>query len=155
MSAGTKWILVIVGLLVGNVAAMVILMLAANTSSAGVIPGYYDKAAHYDEQIDQAKKNRALGWRVDVVLDGTAIDVRVRDTNGANVDGASVRVTGYQRAHANRIIDVGLVAGAAGAYQAKLATRALGWHDLVVEVTRGGERFVERASVMAPGAETR
>jgi nitrogen fixation protein FixH len=150
MSAGAKWILIIVGLLVGNVAAMVILMLAASTSSAGVIPNYYDKAAHYDDAIDQANANRALGWHVAVSLDGTAVGVRVTDANGASLDGASVRVSGYPRAHAAHGIDVALVARSAGTYEAKLASRALGWHDLVVEVTRGGERFVERTSVVAP-----
>ena len=44
MSPRTKWILAIVGLLVGNVLAMVALAVAANVGKSEVIPSYYESA---------------------------------------------------------------------------------------------------------------
>lgn len=41
MSARTKWVLAIVGLLVGNVLAMVTLAVAANVDKPQIIPSYY------------------------------------------------------------------------------------------------------------------
>ena len=43
LSARTKWILAIVGLLVGNVIAMVVLAIAANVGGSKVIPAYYEE----------------------------------------------------------------------------------------------------------------
>ena len=99
MTARRTWPLAIGGLLIGNVIAMVILAVVANDGGTQVIPAYYDRAAHFDDEMSRASASRALGWHAEVAIAAGAIDVTVSDAAGHAVDGARVRVTGYQRAH--------------------------------------------------------
>ncbi len=147
MSASTRWILIIVGLLVGNVAAMVILATVASATAPAVVPQYYDRAAHYDDAIDEAARSTALGWSATVRLTAASVAVEVRDATKAPLDGAVVKVTGYPRAHATRIIDVTLEATGHGTYVGGLPFTAVGVHDLTVVVERRGERFTMPATV--------
>lgn len=140
MTATVRWILIIVGFLVSNALAMGFLVLASSTSRAEVIPDYYNKAARYDQQIDQAANNRMLGWSVDVQA-GLSIDLL--DASGAALAGARVHVTATSRAHA-RVTELDLVERD-GRYVAVHAARGL--EDLAIVVERGGERFTARATI--------
>lgn len=148
MSAATKWIIAIVGLLAGNIAAMIILATIASATTPGIVPDYYDRAARYDDTIDEAARSRALGWSVEVTIDGGAVEVALRDARASSLDGATVRVSGYPRARATRQFDVMLIAVGQGRYRAALPTTA-GVHDVTVVVERGGERFTAQATVEA------
>ncbi len=143
-----KWTIAILGLLAGNVIAMVVLMAVAHSGASEVIPNYYDRAAHYDNEIDDAARSRTLGWHADVSLEGAVIAVVVRDRAGLAVDGASVRVTGYSRAH-GQPIDAALVLVSDGAYRAVLRSPAVGVHDLTVVIERAGSRFTSPFSIEA------
>ncbi len=147
MSAATKWILAIVGLLVGNIVAMVILATVASATSPGIVPDYYERAAHYDDAIDQAARNRELGWSAGAALSRDRIEVTVRDANAKPLDGAIVRVSGYARAHAERPIEVALVAVGQGTYRAAPPAPAVGIHDLTITVERGTDRFTMPVTV--------
>lgn len=147
MSAATKWILAIVGLLVGNVVAMVILATVASATNPGIVPDYYERAAHYDDAIDDAARSRALGWSADVRMASNSIEVVVRDAKSAVIDGAVVRVSGYARAHANKTIDLVLVAVGPGTYRATTSSPAMGVHDLTVVIERGTQRFTSPVTV--------
>lgn len=149
MSAATKWTIVIVVLLAGNIAAMAILATVASATSPDIVPDYYERAARYDDAIDEAAHSRALGWSSDVRLAGASVEVSMREKSGVPLDGAVVRVSGYPRAHAKRVIDTMLVAVAPGTYRATLPATAMGVHDLTIVVTRGGERFTMPATVEA------
>ena len=120
MSAGMKWILAIVGLLTANLVAMAILIGAAHAGGSRVLPQYYERAIHYDDAIDQAAKNRALGWRASARFVGREPIVTVVDREGAPIRDVSVVATPR----------------AAGVHPA-------GIYDLTVTAVRGGERFVE------------
>jgi nitrogen fixation protein FixH len=148
MTPRQRWILGITGLLAGNVIAMVILAVVANDGGTQVIPAYYDKAAHYDDELDRAAASRALGWHAEVAMAGGAIDVTVVDAAGRAVDGARVRITGYQRAHAAELLDVELATAGAGHYRGDVRERR-GWHDLTVIADRGGARYVQHVAVEA------
>src|SRR5215831_15723992 len=100
MTPRLRWIVAIAGLLAGNVIAMIILALVATSGGTQVIPAYYDRAVHYDDELDRAAASRALGWHAEVAIAAGAIDVTVSDGAGHAVDGARVHVSGYQRAHA-------------------------------------------------------
>jgi len=120
MSAGTRWIVAIIGLLAVNLVAMGVLMGAARSGPPQVIPDYYDKAVHYDNAIDQAARNRSLGWRVtprwvsEFVAD-------VVDRDGKPLVGATVVV----------------------AKRPRTANQNRGLYDLTITVTRGRDVFVE------------
>lgn len=148
MTPRQRWLLAITGLLAGNVIAMVVLAVVANDGGTQVIPAYYERAAHYDDEIDRARASRALGWHAEVAIAAGAIDVTMRDAVGRAVDGARVRITGYQRAHAGEPLDVELVTIGAGHYRGGVRERR-GWHDLTVAADRGGDHYVEHVAVEA------
>jgi len=135
VSAATKWILAIVGLLAANVIATVVLIAASHHGSSQVIAAYDDKAEHYDDQIEQAQRNARLGWPVMATVEQGALVV-----TGAPA-GARVQVTGYPRAHADRVFSF---AGPS----APLA--AHGILDVTIVVDRGGDHFVQKQVVDAP-----
>jgi len=146
VSPAARWILAIVGLLVANVVAMVILAVTSHVDKPEVIPEYYQRAVHYDDVIDEAAVSRALAWQTDTAMDRDTVSVEVRDAAGAPVVGARVRVAGYQRAHAVDGYDLELSAIGPGQYRARHAGR-LGFHDLEVTIERGPEKFVTRRTV--------
>lgn len=147
MTPRLSWLLAIVGLLAANVIAMMILAVAS-AGGTQVIPAYYDKAAHYDDELDRASASRALGWRAEVAFAGGAIDVTVSDAAGRAVDGARVRITGYQRAHASESLDVELAMIGAGHYRSTVHGRR-GWHDLTIAADRGDAHFTQRVAIEA------
>jgi nitrogen fixation protein FixH len=145
------WVIAIVGLLGVNVLAMVILAVVATDGGTQVIPAYYDKAAHYDDEIDRARVSRALGWHAGVVMAGGAIEVVLSDAASRAVDGATVRVTGYHRAHAADPFDVGLAPIGGGRYRGEVRDRP-GWpglSDLTVLAERGGAHYLQHVAVEA------
>jgi nitrogen fixation protein FixH len=148
MMARRKWPLAIGGLLIGNVIATVVLSVVANEGGTQVIPAYYDRAAHYDDELTRASASRALGWHAEVAIAAGAIDVTVSDAAGRAVDGARVRVTGYQRAHAGEPVDVELARIGGGHYHAGVRERR-GWHDLTIVADRGDAHYQQRVAVEA------
>nr|MDQ3364095.1 FixH family protein [Myxococcota bacterium] len=146
MNATLRWTLIIIGFLVANALAMAFLVVASSSSRAQVIPDYYERAAHYDDVIDQASRNRALGWRTSIDVVGGALLVEVRDSSGTPLDDARVQVTGAPRAHAASTFAVELATRGSGRYQAAHAGRA-GVHDVTVTVERAGHRFTSAGMV--------
>jgi nitrogen fixation protein FixH len=145
-----RWIAGIIGLLAGNVVAMAILATVAHDGASQVIPDYYERAAHFDDALASAAAAHALGWHADLSIGIDAVEVRLRDASGAAVDGAKVRVSGYQRAHASEALDVELAAVGGGRYRAAIEART-GVHDLVITAERDGDRFTQRSSIDASG----
>jgi nitrogen fixation protein FixH len=146
MTASSKWILAIVGLLAANVIAMVILAVIANNGTNQVIPDYYAKAAHYDDEMARSSVSQALGWHVVVVIAGGSIDVIASDAAGQPLEGAQVRVTGYQRAHAADPLDQVLATAGPGHYRAASHARP-GQYDLTALVTSGTARYTRHVVV--------
>ena len=126
MSASTRWIVAIIGLLAGNLLAMALLIGAARLDQPKIIPEYYDKAVHYDDAIDQAAKNRALGWQVTPRWTGE-LTADVRDRDGRPLEGAVVTIDKQPRSERQR----------GGVY------------DLTITVRRGSDVFVQTATAEA------
>jgi nitrogen fixation protein FixH len=135
VNPATRWILAIVGLLAANVIAQGVLIAASHSGASQVIPSYYDKAVHYDDQIDQARRNTELGWPVVATADHGTIAI-----TGAPA-GATVSVTGYPRAHADRPFAL---------TGARVASPAHGWLDLTITVDRNGDHFVQHQALEVP-----
>jgi nitrogen fixation protein FixH len=148
MNARWRWLLAIAGLLLANVIAMVTLAVAANHGSAQVIPDYYAKATHYDDELDRSTRSQALGWRIDIADASDAIEATVVDASGAPITGASVRLTGYQRAHASELVDIALIATSAGHYRGVMPKRR-GWYDLVARIEAHGAYYTRRIVIEA------
>jgi nitrogen fixation protein FixH len=148
MTPQLRWLVAIAGLLGANLVAMVVLAVAANNGTNQVIPDYYAKAAHYDDELTRSTVSQALGWHVEVAIAGGAIDAMVRDAAGHAIDGAQVRITGYQRAHASDAVDVALSAAAAGHYGGVVRAQR-GRYDLVAVVDARGARYTQHVVVEA------
>jgi nitrogen fixation protein FixH len=147
MTARWKWLLAIVGLLGANVIAMITLAVAAH-GGAEIIPDYYTRATHYDDELDSSSRSQALGWRVELAADGNVIDAVVADAAGQPITGAAVHVTGYQRAHAAETVDIALAATSAGHYRGAMPSRR-GWYDVVARVEARGTQYTRRMVVEA------
>jgi nitrogen fixation protein FixH len=148
MTPRRTWIAAIVGLLLANVVAMIALAVAANHGGAQVIPDYYAKAAHYDDELARSQASQALGWHVEVAVAGGTIDAAVSDASGAPIDGAEVRITGYQRAHASDVVDVVLASASAGRYRGAIHDQR-GRYDLVASVVAGAAHYTQHVVVEA------
>jgi len=147
VSAGTRWIAIIVGLLVGNVLATGVLIAVAHSGGSHVLPQYYDRAIHYDDRIDQEARNRALAWQVRASIERGVVTVTVRDRAGVPLEGAAVKVEGVERARDARSIAGELAPTRAGEYRATVGGR--GWIDLTISIDRGGDRYVHQLALEA------
>lgn len=145
MKASTRWILIIVGLLVGNLAMMGVLVAASSSNRPEIIPAYYDRAVAYDRELDDAERSRHLGWHANATLAADGVSVEVRDRAGARISDAKVSVVGFQRAYANDGLDLALVA-TGDSYRARRALRP-GIYDLQIRVERAGVEFVARQTL--------
>jgi nitrogen fixation protein FixH len=146
MTARWKWLIAVGGLLAANMVAMIVLLVVAHRDGAQVIPDYYARATHYDDELTSSSRSLALGWRLDVSVAGDAIDASVVDASGAPITGAAVHVTGYQRAHASDVVDIALAATGGGHYRGAMPARR-GWYDLVARVDARGVRYTRRVVV--------
>ena len=148
MTARRTWTVAIVGLLGGNVIAMISLAVLATNGGTQVIPDYYEKGAHYDDEITRTAVSAELGWHASVAFTAGVLEVLVWDAAGKTIDGAVVRVTGFQRAHAGDAVDLTLPMVGAGRYRGPAHER-LGWHDLTVFAERGAAHYMQHVVVEA------
>ncbi|HVV82221.1 MAG TPA: FixH family protein [Kofleriaceae bacterium] len=144
MSAATRWIGIIVGLLLGNVVAVSVLIgKSSGDTRHRVLPDYYARAAAWDSTMDEAKASVALGWRADLDVDGRQLTLTVVDRAGTPVDGAAVELTAVPRGRVDATVKAVAVAVAPGVYRVALTGKRGGLHDVALSVTRGGDRFVD------------
>jgi nitrogen fixation protein FixH len=147
MNAGRRWIAIVIGLLLGNVLAGVVLITAAHHGASRVLPDYYEQGVHYDDAIDQAQRNRLLAWQVGVSIDRGIATVTATDMNGNPLDRARVRIDGIERSDAALVIAGDLIATAPGQYRARVG--GTGWIDVSVTIDRGTDRYAHRLALEA------
>lgn len=145
-SPAVKWTVAIVGLLGANMLAMVFLIANARHGQSRVVPAYYERAIHYDDVLDQAARNRELGWNVNVAIANGVIIARAADIVGAPLTGARLWVEGCQRVGGRRIAG-SLVETSPGLYQGRVG--GSGWVDLSIAMVRANDRFARSVSVEA------
>ncbi len=137
-----------------------IMRIAGSDPSVVVEADYYQKAVDYDAELAQARRNLALGWRLEPTLapvgpdHRAAVRVALRDSAGAPLTGASVRVQGFSIARSATVVAATLRPDADG-YAGELPVAHLGRWELRVTATRGGERFtaVERLDAVPAPAQ--
>jgi nitrogen fixation protein FixH len=148
MKRGVGWPIGISLTLAALVAAYVRLaVIAADPSALVVEPNYYQKAVHWDDQMQQEAGNLRLGWTlapmVGPVTPGAGAELRVtlRDSAGAPLSGATVAVVAVHNAIAHTPLSGTLSDRGDGSYAARLPFTRAGQWQLRFEVRRGGERF--------------
>lgn len=165
VSPAAKWVLAIVGLLGANFAAMIVLVASANHGSSRVVPSYYDPALRYESALDQATRNRALGWSVDLAIVDGIVTLTAQDASGSPLVGAHVTIAGTYRSGGEPIAGalvergagqyIGEIAGAAGVVDRSGSAKARStpsvprWVDVSIAVERDGKRFAHEMAVLA------
>lgn len=143
MSAATRWIAIIVGLLVGNALSVAVLIRASSGETAHrVLPDYYNRAAAWDTTMAEAQASVDLGWRAEVHVRGRELTLLVFDRAGAPVTDAAVELTAVPRGRVDATMTVIGVAVAPGVYRVALGGHRAGLHDVNLRVVRGQDRFV-------------
>lgn len=147
------WPAMIVGLLLLAVGANVGLMIVASSDpSFAVEDDYYDKAVRWDEKRAQDATNLALGWQLDLSTETTVdrgvpavqVGVRLRDRDGAPVEGATVSLETFHLARSAQSLGATPTEAGPGWYVTRMPMRRPGLWEFRIDVTRGDEHFTER-----------
>lgn len=163
MSAGTRWIGIVIGLLGASFAAQLILLAVASSDPAFAIePDYERKARNWDAEQRQRSVNAGLGWAVAIRTQPTSADggfdmtLTAKDRDGATLAGAIVEIEAMANARAQRIHRLELVEDQAGRYVGHVHGRRPGVWEFRVAITRGETRFTDRVRKdVLTGAVTR
>jgi nitrogen fixation protein FixH len=135
MNRGAFWIALVVALLVGNAAAVGVLLAKSGDPTGRVMPDYYKKAVAWDETVAALRASEALGWDVSTRLvsagPGRARVIVTISVDGKPVEGALVDVDVRHRSVAQSVHGV-LSPSGAGRYEGELAITGVGLH--VIEV---------------------
>jgi nitrogen fixation protein FixH len=143
VSAATRWITIVVGLLGGNALAVAILIGAAGgDTERRVVPDYYARAADWDATMAEAAASARLGWRGELVAHGRALELMLRGGDGAPIAGAAVVVRGTPRGNADELHELTLREVAPGRYRGVWPVGRGGLHTLTLAAERGGDRWV-------------
>lgn len=158
MKRGTLWPIGIGAILTITVAANFAVYYVANDDpSLAIERDYYRKAVNWDSTLAQERVNHTLGWRLTPSLGaftparGADLRVKLTDSTGAPIVGATVRVSAFFNARANHLLDTTL-APASGGYEGRLPVNHTGLWELRFEVTRGAARFTSTSRIEAAAA---
>ncbi len=158
MKSGMGWPIAMTAILATTVVANFgVLYVADHDPSFVVEKDYYQKAVHYDDEIDQELRNQKLGWTLQptvapIAPNGSGVNVRLSDAGGRPLGGATVRVSALFNARAGDVLDATLSAVAPGSndYFARLPMRHAGEWELRFDATRGSDHFTAVRRVDVP-----
>lgn len=145
--SGRLWPWFVVVLLVGTAGAQGVLLYAATHDRAFAIePDYYTKAVAWDSAMSRARENVTLAWtaRAELVRTATGdatLHITLRDSLGAPVRGAAVRVVALHNLEAARPTSASLTERDSGAYVATLPSARPGLWELRIDAHSAGHRF--------------
>ncbi|MBX7169167.1 MAG: FixH family protein [Pirellulales bacterium] len=152
LKARWLWGAVIVGLLLFQIAAcLLIIYLATSDASMAVVPEYHEKALHWDDAQAAQRASDALGWQASWAFDDTVdvlgrreIRLSLHDASGRPVGGAMPTVEVFHHAHAaaaERFTLVELGSGS-GLYSFVARVSRPGIWELRLRAVRGQDTFL-------------
>jgi hypothetical protein len=105
---------------------------------------YYQRAVHWDREQAQLRENQRLGYRLTLdSVDGGDIVVRLRDSSGRDIKGASIHAEAFANARAANVRELAFSEDASGAYRGRLDSARPGLWEFRFRVERAKERFTE------------
>jgi nitrogen fixation protein FixH len=153
MKKGSLWPWMIgAALAVQVVSSLVVVAVATRDASYAVEEDYYQKAIDWDSKRAQDRANAELGWALDYDLSAPSLpgerpqlEVRLRDRDGAPIDGAAVELEAFPNIDSGSIIRLQLAdSGEGGTYSAGPDMRRDGLWEMRFTVTRGADTFTYR-----------
>ena len=131
---------------VGGYAAVI--YIATADPSFSVEKDYYAKGLAWDSTMAQQRANARLGWALEVEI-GTAPDgqaeirVRLADSTGSPLDGASIEAEVFHNARASDVLRASFGPGPDHRYVARLPSRRAGLWEFRFHAVRGADTFTE------------
>ncbi|TWT82665.1 FixH [Planctomycetes bacterium CA13] len=161
--AALRWGGFVVGLLTLQViVGVVAIILATNDPSAAVLPDYYDKALHWDNQKEAEAASRELGWKFTLLAmqegDKTGIQGQLKDGDGSPISIASGTLELYHHSRASQIDKITLPPSSQGTFGISGCLPQDGLWQANLDVTdANGKRFVNSQVMMVktPDASVR
>lgn len=145
-----RWIFVPIVLLTVSVSlGTLTVVLAVASHPLGVEPGYDEKAAHFQREIDQTATNDRLRWlltsaieRLDATRGGIRLHIEDRNTNA--IDAALITVECVPLANADLRHQVKLIEALPGEYSGTFSVPCKGIYEFFVHVQRGEDIYTDR-----------
>ena len=124
---------------------------ATSTFGGVEVASSYKAGLQFENEVAAAKAQDARHWRVDAHLDragagAAAIAVALHDAAGRPVNSVDVSARLVHPADARHDHDIALQAAGDGLYKGQTDAALSAQWDLVIEVTRGGERLFRSRS---------
>ena len=148
MKRGIGWPIAVTVILGTTIAANIwLIRVASGDPSFAVEENYYQRGVHWDDEMAQRARNVSLGWKLAASLSpiqagrGSDLRIALSDSEVRPINGASVVVKVVHVARANDPVEVSLVAGAPGQYEARVPLERAGLWELRIDVHRGPDRF--------------
>jgi hypothetical protein len=146
-----RWIAIVIALLVGNAAAMGVLLANSGDPSDRIVSDYYQKAVDWDRAVAALEASADLGWsvapRLVAAAPGTArVEIEVVGGTGAPIAGAWLEVTVRHNSRADGVAAV-LLEAEPGRYRGDVAVATTGLHVVDYLLRRGGDHFVGSMTV--------
>jgi nitrogen fixation protein FixH len=142
---GTRWIVFVVVLLLGNVGAVSALIAAAGGSDGRVLPDYYRRAAAWSQPASQIP-DLVPGWTARIEPRADGLTVWVADRDGQPVRGAAVRVAAQPVSATSGAVVWIAVEREPGEYRTTVAPAPGRW-ELDLQVHRGDVAWTRRTSL--------
>lgn len=157
MKRGWQWPLLVTLALMFTVGVNVVMLFAAKGDPNGTVvePDYYRKAVEWDRTMARQSASDALRWTASATIGASTdssreVRVVLRDSTGAAVSDADVRVTLIHNAEAAKLTEGTLVVQPNGEYAAAVLAPHAGRWEVRVAARRGEQRFFATLHAEAP-----
>jgi hypothetical protein len=134
-------------------------VIANDDPSFSIENDYYRKAVGWDSTMAQMRENTRLGWHVTPTFDaftardGTTLHLRLSDSSGATIRGASVHVAALYNARAGRVLEGTMLADSAETYALRLPVAHPGQWEVRFDIHRGADRYTSSVRLEAVAAD--
>lgn len=160
MKRGLGWPIGIAIILALTVGANIWVAIIANDDPSFAIENdYYRKAVGWDSTMAQMRENARLAWRVEPALDpytarnGSTLHVRLSDSSGAPIHGATVRVAALYNARAGQVLEGTMLSDTPATYALHLPVTHPGQWEVRFDIHRGSERYTSSVRLEAVAAD--
>jgi nitrogen fixation protein FixH len=119
-----------------------------------VVDHEYTKSLHYDDVVQQQKRQAKLGWQVALTPPGkpaAPVTLEVADKAGNPLSGASVTVHFQRPTAVGMDQEVPLLEQGRGLYAGQTTLASAGQWDAVIQVRHGSERYLRRQRITVGG----